>query len=146
MKLNFPLIFVQDPQNQTDYEQQLRDFCIQNKFKSSFIWNHFSCGSTVLWINIYFMMRKKNNDGRFVKNDDGSFETKKYTIFSRMKYIPASVNIVTAKQLLSFDILKEICNTDFLNVPVPPIEVVCVCPSETVEKVNCELSDKKLIS
>lgn len=116
MKFNTPLSINQ--RGSVDYEQQLIDFCDINRWRRSFYWNSFSCGSHVLWVEITGLKRRRNADGTFMKNTDGSFKNEKYTIYTDLKRVPPSVDFYYAKRMFSLQILKHIFNEEYLIDPL----------------------------
>jgi hypothetical protein len=118
MKFTYPLTFVNLHQ-QCNFENQLKQFCIDNKFVYSGIrWNSFVNDVHVLWIAIEWLKNKKYPNGEYVRYADGNIKREKKTLFYKLKVYPTSVSLNDAKEFLALEVLHEL----FANMPVqqPP--------------------------
>ena len=122
MKFNFPLDVSQPIQgfDENDYEHKLRSFCDKNRWRCSFTWNTFTCGSTVMWFEMTGLKRKRNVDGSLMINPDGSHQNIKFTIYTTVRRFPPNISVRDAKQYLSLSILNEI-NKDYQFTNQPQI-------------------------
>ena len=119
MKFNYPLLIPND--SSVDYEQQLKVFCNLCRLRCNFTWDHFSCNSVVIRVSIEGFKRKKNPDGSFVTNSDGTFKYDRYGVYQDMKRIPPNCDFTTGKQMFALHIMKNFFDEDFLK-PLSPLQ------------------------
>jgi hypothetical protein len=117
MKFEYPLSYTTI--HNGNFENQLKQFCIDNKFLYPGIqWNNFSNGSHVLWTTVEWLKNRRYPTGEFVRYPDGSIKKDKKGLISKLRVFPSTITLNDAKEFLALEVLQEL----FINFKVPSIQ------------------------
>jgi hypothetical protein len=107
MKFDYPLSLTMI--HSGNFESQLKQFCIDNKFLYSGIqWNIFSNGFHVLWISIDWLKNRKYPTGEFVRFSDYTIKKDKKSLLNKLRIFPPNVPLSDAKELFALEILQKL--------------------------------------
>lgn len=122
MKLEYPLSFTSI--HTGNFESQLKQFCIDNKFLYSGIqWNSFADGTYVLWTNVEWLKNRKYPTGEFLRYPDGSIKKDRKILINKLRIFPHTFSLPEAKEYLSLEILQELFINDIGKQEVTVLKV-----------------------
>lgn len=135
MKFEYPLSLT-NIHNNGNFESQLKQFCIDNKFLYPGIqWNSFVNGTHVLWTAIEWLKNRKYPTGEFVRYPDGSIKKDKKVLLSKLRIFPTTMALNDAKEFLALEVLQDLFANLYQSKQVEAVEQ-CVL-SATDEQNEC---------
>lgn len=99
------------------FENQLKQFCIDNKFIYSIKWNSFANMSHTVWVNIIWIKNKKFPGGEFVRYPDGTIKKDKEVLCHLLRYFPSNISLTDAKEFLALEVLQQLYSYSYTYNP-----------------------------